>query len=84
VSLQSRLQTAFLEDTASVVEEPMLTFSDSDDEDETAALMAELEKARQVSTPSQVHTTALGFGSLAFSYTGIYPIALPRSALPDL
>ena len=53
------MHNAFLLDTASVVEEPMLTFSDSDDEDETAALMAELakikqeraeEKARQVST----------------------------------
>ena len=64
MSLQSRLYTAFLLDTASVVQEPMLTFSDSDDEDETATLMAELakikqeraeEKARQVSTALHPH-----------------------------
>jgi hypothetical protein len=59
VSIRSRLLAALPLDTMLVTMGSILTFSDSDDEDETAALMAELakikqeraeEKARQVST----------------------------------
>jgi len=64
VSLWFRLLAALPLDTVSVTARSMLIFSDSDDEDETAALMAELakikqeraeEKARQVSTALHPH-----------------------------
>jgi hypothetical protein len=98
VSLQSRLHTAFLLDTASVVEELMLTFSDSDDEDETAALMAELakikqeraeEKARQVSNASHhnvrpVFSPLLAVIDLRDVYPQYCPIAPISACLPSI